>query len=118
MRQKRAKKIGLPPAFGLGAWYTRDGRFSRYERAGNFNSKLNEQAVVSVAAQLGRTSSTIVQEIAQVLVDLFFSLGVMQNMVKCAHQLLMTRNSLLGIIFCSAAQSSAGKNMLCENGMT
>lgn len=46
------------------------------------------------------------------------SLDVMQNMAKCAHRLLITRNSLLGIIFCSAAQSSPGKNMSCENGMT
>lgn len=46
------------------------------------------------------------------------SWGVIQNMAKCAQRLLITRNSLLGIIFCSAAQSSTGKNMSCENGIT
>ena len=41
-----------------------------------------------------------------------------QNIAKCAHRLLTTRNSLFGMSFCSASQSAGGKNMSCEKATT
>jgi hypothetical protein len=87
----------------------------------DFDDKLNEQAAVSAAAHplsWEELHSRSCRRSRRFLSICSFSLGVMQNMAKCAHKLLITRNSLLGIIFCSAAQSSTGKNMSWENGMT